>query len=112
MLEKLLISIIVSFVLRQIAKFKDQTNWATVRADLEARVKDLVPGTWFDPESVALADLVLEKIEAALGATADLSALLHLVAAEDWVGALAFLKDLLLKALPAGSKAAAAVHTL
>jgi hypothetical protein len=109
MLEKWLVSMIISFVLRQLAKFKEHTDWAKVRADLETRVKDLVPGTWFDSDAAALADVVLEKLQTVLGATDVLQQVLEKVAAEDWAGALTLLKDLVLKALPAGSKEAAAV---
>ncbi len=112
MLEKWIVSIVISFVLRQVEKFKDQTDWVKVRADLETRVKDLVPGTWFDAEAVALVDMVLDKIQSVLGSTADLESLLRLIAAEDWAGALAFIKDLLLKALPLASKASLAVAAI
>ncbi len=109
MLEKWLVSIVISFVLRQIAKFKDQTNWATVRADLETRVKDLVPGTWFDAEAVALVDLVMDKLQAILSATDVLRDILEKVAAEDWAGAMVLLKDLLLAALASHAVAHKAV---
>ena len=112
MLEKWIVSIVISFVLRQVAKFKDQTNWVTLRADFEARARDIMPKKWLDEEAVAVVDLVLDKLQAVLSATADLEHLLRLVAAEDWPGALAALKDLLLAALPAGSKAALAVAAL
>lgn len=112
MIERWIVSIVISFVLRQVAKFKDQTDWAKVRADLETRVKDLVPGTWFDAEAVLVVDLVLEKIQVALGATDVLRDILEKVAAEDWQGALLLLKELLLKALPTDGAAYRAVAAL
>jgi hypothetical protein len=109
MLEKWLVSIVIGFVLRQLAKFKEQTNWETVRTDLEARVKDLVPGSWFDAEAVLLVNLVMEKLVAILGSAEVLKEILEKVAAEDWVGALSTLKGLLLGSLKTQAKAFAAV---
>ncbi len=112
MLEKWLASIVISFVLRQVAKFKKDTDWAKVKADLETRVKDLVPGTWFDAEASALVDLLMDKLVAILSATNILEGILEKVAAEDWTGAVEMLKELLLSALSVQAKASVAVAAM
>lgn len=112
MLEKWIVSIVISFVLRQVAKFKESTDWVKVRADLETRVKDLVPGSWFDSEAVLIVDLILCKIEEALGAADVLQDLLEKVAAQDWAGAALLLKEILLKVLPTDCTAYKAVAAL
>ncbi len=104
MLEKWLVSIVIAFVMRQFAKFRDQLDWDKVRLDLETRVKDLVPGSWFDDEAVMLVDLVLAKLKSALGDSEAIGKLLTLLASSDWPGALVFIKGLLSAALPTATE--------
>jgi hypothetical protein len=91
MFEKWLIGMVVAFVLRQVAKFRDTIDWAKVKADLDARVTALVPGVFFDSEAVALVNALLDRIVMVLGDTADLQKILDALAASDWAGAYAAL---------------------
>ena len=97
MFEKWLIGMVISFVLRQVAKFKSQIEWAKVKADLELRVRALVPGEFFDSEAVALCNVVVDGVVAVLSAQADLESILTKLAASDWDGALAAVVALLKK---------------
>ena len=88
MFERWLVGMVISFVLRQVAKFKSQINWTQVKADLEVRVRALVPGDFFDGEAVALCNVVIDGVVSVLSAQADLEAILTKLAASDWQGAL------------------------
>lgn len=95
MWDKIVLNVVIGFVLRQLAKFGRQLDWAKVKADAEVRVRALVPGTWFDDEAVAVVGAVIDACKVALAAESDWDALLHALAAQDWNGALAALKGLL-----------------
>lgn len=95
MLQNWIISLVISFVLRQIDKFKETIDWAKVRLDLDVRVRALVPGTFFDAEAVAIADWLLDSVIYVLSAQGHLQSVLTKLATSDWAGALAELKELL-----------------
>ncbi len=97
MWDRIVLNMVVSFVLRQLAKFGKDIDWAKVKSDLGERVRQLVPGTWFDEEAVALVNAALDAVKIALGAQDDWDTLLRALAAQDWNGALAALKDMLSK---------------
>lgn len=96
MFDKILIGMVINFVLRQLDKFTHAIDWAKVKADLEPRIRDLVPGRFFDDEAVAACNRVIDLVAAALASQADIDAILHLLAAQDWAGAFAKLRDLVL----------------
>jgi len=96
MLERWLVSIVINFVLRQLSKFKKDIDWGKVRADLDTRVRALVPGTWFDQEAVAICNAALDGVLSVLSSTEDLERVLQRLAAGDWAGAYEALKALLL----------------
>lgn len=97
MLERWLVSLVVSFVLRQLAKFRGEVDWAKVRADMNVRVKAIVPGSWFDDEACYIANALLDGVVAVLASSADLENILNLLAAGQWQAAYEALKDLLLR---------------
>ena len=106
MVERWLINIVISFVLRQLARFKGDIDWAKVRADMNVRVAALVPGTWFDNEACYVANALLDGVLVVLGSSAALERLLQLLATSDWNGAFEALKDLLSRVwIPTGASA-------
>lgn len=113
MLERWLISIVISFVLRQLAKFKQDVDWGKVRADMDARIRALVPGSWFDNEAVALCNSVLDGVIFVLGSSESIETILRLLAESKWEDAAAALKDLLMSVwIPRGASAVKAVSLL
>jgi len=50
----------ITFAVRQLAKFGEQTDWDKVKADADTRIRDLVPGTFFDEFAVAFLNKVLD----------------------------------------------------
>lgn len=96
MLERWAIGIVISFILRQLAKFQKTLDWAKVKADAEVRVRALVPGTWFDDEAVALVNMVIDRAAEVLSQGDAIEQLLKLLAEQKWTEALSMLKDLLL----------------
>ena len=96
MIERWAISIVISFILRQLAKFQKTIDWAKVKADLKPRIEQLVPGTWFDDEVVAICNLVLDRAAEVLAQGDAIEIILKLLADAKWQEAAAALKDLLL----------------
>lgn len=99
-IQRWIVQAVIAFILRQVAKFGAKTDWVKVKADVQARVADLIPGTFFDDEGKRLADAVLDLCVRVLKSTAQLEKILTLVAAEKFPEAIALLKDLLLKTPP------------
>lgn len=97
MWDRIVLNMVIGFVLRQLAKFGRDVDWAKVKADAEVRVRALVPGTWFDDEAVTLVNAAIDACRVAVAAEADWDALLRALAAQDWNGALMALKGLLAK---------------
>lgn len=58
-----IVDMAVSFALRQVQKFADKTDWSKVKADLAVRVRDLVPGEFFDTEAAAASNAAIELVE-------------------------------------------------
>ena len=94
--EKIVLSIVFSFVLRQLDKFKTGIDWAKVKSDLDERIKKAVPIVWLTPAILALADTLIDDIQKALSAQDQLKKILDLLAANKWEEALVALKDFLL----------------
>lgn len=88
--------LVISFILRQIEKFREATDWELVRADMHQRVALMVPGDWFDDEAQRVADFLLDGVIVVLKAQADLEQLMQALADKRWDAALAELQDLLI----------------
>jgi hypothetical protein len=53
-IKNLLIGMVASFVTRQVQKFADDLDISKVKADLDVRVRALVPGDFLDEEACNL----------------------------------------------------------
>lgn len=69
--NNVLIGIAVSFAMRQIQKFAEQTDWNKVKVDLAERVKKLIPGEFLDEEGMAVSNRALEIVEKFLKSDTD-----------------------------------------
>jgi hypothetical protein len=96
MLKSWLIKAAIAFALRQLAKWKDGINWETVKADLEARIRDLVPGELFDDEAAKMVRSVVDMIAGLLGDQAAITNIIALVIAGKMAEAMEALKDLII----------------
>lgn len=92
-----LIGLILGFVLRQIDKFRNEMNWAKLKAEAASYVADLVPGTWLDAEAIKLTHALIDAGERALGDKENLEDIFQALSAKDWPVAIMELKDLILK---------------
>ncbi len=92
-----ILNLVIAFAIRQLAKFSKSIDWGKVKTDLAIRIADLVPGTFFDAEAIAGANMLLDGLAATLSATADIEAILKLLATDKFAEAMQALKDLLLK---------------
>jgi len=96
MIQKWVIQMAISFVMRQLAKWGSSIDWAKVKADVEERVKALVPGEWFDSEAVAIVMALLDAAASVLSASAELEKIVKLAAEGKFPEAWAALRDLIL----------------
>lgn len=96
MIQRIVLSFLISFVLKQLEKFKEAIDWSKVKADVDVRVRALIPGTWFDDDAVKLVNTVLDALAKVLSSSDKMKALLELLAAQKYAEAAQALKDLLL----------------
>jgi hypothetical protein len=101
MLNKWLINLAISFLVRQLAKFGKSINWQKVKEDLRIRTEALVPGSWFDDEAVALVYTVVDAAATVLASVSEIEKVMHLVAQEKWDEAIQTVKELILRSWPA-----------
>lgn len=94
-MEKWIMSMAVSFVLRQIAKYGASTNWALVKKDLEERVRQLVQWSWLEDAAVAILDSAIDACAAATQQASDLQHIADALVAGDLLGAARALQVLL-----------------
>ncbi len=88
----------LSFAIRQLAKYGDETDWSLVRKDFDIRVRDLVPGDWFDDQASEVASEIISAVERALKNTKTLKIIGDLAIEGKTAEAIARLRDYLLKA--------------
>lgn len=95
MFERIVWSLVSSFILRQIEKFKTSIDWEKVKDDAETRIRKMVPGTWFDDEAAEAVRYIIETVAIALGSKPQFEDIINLVATEKHDEASQRLKDLL-----------------
>lgn len=111
MIDKWLASIVINFILRQLDELAHDIDWAKLKVELDAKVRALVPGTMFDAFAVSIVNAILDRAQVVLAKKDQVEALLKLIAAKDWVGAFAVLRDLIIGGwLPEGSKVAVSAN--
>ncbi len=70
----------ITFAVRQLAKFGKETDWNKVKADADARIRDLVPGEFFDEFAVAFLNKVLDLCKEMMVDEANMTQLFTLIA--------------------------------
>jgi hypothetical protein len=98
MIQKWVVGMAISFVMRQIGKWGSSIDWAKVKADVAERVKALVPGEWFDAEAVAAVMALLDVAEKVLAATGELEKIIQMIVDGKMQEAWAALRQLILDA--------------
>lgn len=96
MMNRMVMSVVISFVMRQLQKFQTTIDWDQVQKDLDDRVRALVPGSWFDDEAVQYVNIALSAIKATLGQSDKIQSILTLLADQKTQDAIAALKALIL----------------
>ena len=83
-MEKWVIAYVIGFVLRQLDKFQHEIDWSKVKADVDVRIRALVPGKMFGEEAVKLVNTILDETAFLMSEGPQLKAILDLLAAEKW----------------------------
>ena len=96
MIQKWLIGLGISFILRQLAKWQSGINWDLVKADLDKRIRDLIPGELFDDEAVAGMHALVDMVAAVLAAQSDIEKIISLAVDGKFAEAIEALKKLIL----------------
>lgn len=99
MLQRLLIKAMISFVIGQIEKFREQLDWDKVRKNMDAYVRNLVPGTWFDEQAVKIVDSVFLAIKNVVSQGDYIKHILQLLAEKKYAEAIELVKQLVLGAI-------------
>lgn len=95
MLERLVLNIVLGFILRQVAQFREETDWEKIDSDLQERIAAVLPGTWFDGEGRAFAHTIVVAVQGVLSQADCLDRLLRALAFKRFDESLAVLKELL-----------------
>ena len=95
MFRNIIIRFAIGFLMRQLERWREAIDWAIIRTDLEARIRDLVPG-WIADEAVRWAMVFVDVAEAVLQAQADIQEILNLLAQSKFDEAWSKLRDLIL----------------
>lgn len=69
MIQKWIIGMAISFLMRQISKWGKSINWPMIKADVAARIAKIVPGEFLDAEVVAAAMMMIDVAEKVLSAS-------------------------------------------
>lgn len=96
MVERLVAKMMISFILSQIERFHDQIDWNMVEKEISEKVRELVPGGWFDDEAVKFVHIILVSFKTVLGQGNNIKPILELLALQKYDEAMNALKELLL----------------
>jgi hypothetical protein len=88
-----ILRLVLTFVVRQLAKFQQTIKWDLVKADVEKRIRDLIPGDWFDDYAVVVAFIAIDTVADMMDDEAEWTALITLLSQKKFTEAL----DMLLK---------------
>lgn len=92
-MQQWVISAVIAFILRQIAKFATTTDWVKVKGDLALRLQQLVP-LWLAPGLQDVANMLVDAVAKLLANTKDLQAVADKLVAGDIPGAFQLLLEL------------------
>lgn len=96
MLQRLLIKALISFVIAELEKFREQLDWAKLQKNVDDFVRKIVPGTWFDDQAVKLVDSVFLAIKDVLSKGSTIKTILDLLAQRKYAEAVEMLKQLII----------------
>lgn len=94
MFQKLIFDIAVSFILRQVAKYLESTDFEIIRQDLRELVRKTVIGDAFDDVAVEFIDRIIDCM-VFIVTNAELAGIIQYIKDKNIEGALKLLKDLL-----------------
>lgn len=102
--------IVITFVMRQLSKWQTGIDWAKVRADLEERVRALVPGEVFDQAAVDLVMGILDAVQSVLSASKELERIVKLAVDGKYQEAWVILRQLILDQMKPATPVEAMVY--
>lgn len=96
MIQKLVVSFMISFVMRQLEKFHSSLDWDKIKRDLDERIRLMMPGSWFDDEAVLVANTALDMLRSVLEQGDNIKRLLELLTAKNYDDAARMMKEIML----------------
>lgn len=88
------VNLLISFVMKQLHQFEAKIDWAKVQADIEVRIKTILPAP-LCAAADQLIGLVISALKAALSDESSLKQLMTLIAGEKWADAIALIEKIL-----------------
>lgn len=88
-------SILISFAMKQLQKFESEINWAQVQEDIEDRIKPIIPAPLYAGVDQVII-LFISALKSALSDQTDLKQLITLIAAGNWSAAVTMIQKIVL----------------
>ncbi len=105
MFQQWIIQAAIMFIVRQVAKFGVNLNWDMVKADVDSRVRKLLPGVFFDDIGSALALKAVNIAQGVLTSADELETLAKLATAGKFEEAFKYLQDIIISDWTPGTHA-------
>ena len=97
--EKLILKILINFIISQVDKFREEFDWDKFKVNLDSKVRDWVPGSWFDDTAVDFVERVFGSFRKVLEETDEIKSVIKHVADKEFAPAYDLIKDLFEKDL-------------
>lgn len=96
MFKNWIIAMAISFVIRQLEKWREMLDWEMVKKDAEERVRALIPGDWFDDEAVSMVMTLINVVQKVLSESEQIQDIFEYLADGKFQEAWESLRDLIL----------------
>lgn len=93
-IERWAIKWLINFILSQLAKFQEEFDWDLFKKNVDQKVVDVVPGTWFDATAVQFVNRVFDSLRRVLDQNDKIKELLQLLSEKKFGEAYDLIKSL------------------
>ncbi len=94
MLEKMVMSLVVPFVFRQLDKYKGAIDWQKVQDDLNKKIHEILPYPLLDSTADELVSVAIKAIKAALAQDDAFKSIIQALIEKNWSLAFDALKSI------------------
>lgn len=95
MLQSIILNLVFSYLAHALAAAEGAINWDKIQADLDAKLKAVLPG-WLEGEVQLLLDNAIYLVKKVAGTDGVFKQLISLIAAKDFSGIVSYLEQLVM----------------